>query len=425
MRILFINTADSGGGAAIAASRLDRGLENFYRTENYWIVGQKNRDDPHIFSTRGHRSQAVMETKAYIELIFNKTFNRLGLLYQFFPFSSGYILRKARSLQPDLISLHNTHGGYFKTALLTRLSQIAPVVWTLHDMWSFTANAAHTFDGISWKEMKGSKEEMRIYPRIGINSGRWLLKQKRRIYRNSNIRIIAPSLWLYRLALESPVFQGKQITQIYHGVDLDLFRERDRTGCRQALGIPEDAHVLMFSCAGDFTQSYWKGGRLLEDILDSVHSKTEKKIDIILLGRGRIGKGRSWNNLSIHHMGYVDGENMMPTVYSASDVLIHASRVDNLALTLIEALACGTPSVSFDVGGNNEIIEDGKNGYLIKAFDIEDFANKTLSLLFDRERLLNFSTAARKRAENRFSLTAMAKAYHSLFESIPKTEGGN
>ena len=81
MKILFINTVDIEGGAAIAAYRLNKELEKSYGTENCMIVGKKVSNDVNVFGTREHKSDTVRETKAFIEFQLNKIFNKLGLQY--------------------------------------------------------------------------------------------------------------------------------------------------------------------------------------------------------------------------------------------------------------------------------------------------------------------------------------------------------
>ncbi len=415
MKILFINAYDNVGGAALAATRLSKGLEKRYTTENCSLVGQKHSDEPAVFGTRSHRIRAVESLKTSAEIVVDAVFNKLGLQYQYFPFSSRFILKKARSFDPDIISLHNTHGGYFKTSLLRRLSKIAPVYWTLHDMWSFTANAAHTFGDESWKLLRSGRHEKDVYPYIGINSGKWLLKQKRRIYSKSDIHVIAPSNWLFSLAKDSPVFAGKSITRIPHGVDLDVFRVNDQGSCRKAFGIREDARVLMFSSADDLWRSHWRGGELLVEILTSIDSKANRPIDVLVLGKGRLPVASELKNVDIRRIGYVGNEHISAALLCAADVFINAARAESLGLAMIEAIACGTPCIAFSVGGCGDVIKNDVSGYLIDSFDSEAFAAKTVELLGNRSKLKELSQTSRKWAEDHFSLMDMVESYHELF----------
>lgn len=178
MRILFINTEDSNGGAAVVTRRLMTGLHNKYGTENNLLVKLKRSPDSN--------TKVILSSKYEIlaEKIIDRLSRKSGALYQYFPFSSPKILTAATSFKPDIINLHNIQGGYFAIPLLRKLSKIAPVVWTLHDMWSFTGNASHTFGNTSWKTLKNDAWLAKIPPSIGINTGAFLLRQKNPFTKN-------------------------------------------------------------------------------------------------------------------------------------------------------------------------------------------------------------------------------------------------
>jgi glycosyltransferase involved in cell wall biosynthesis len=415
MKILFINAQDTMGGASLAPYRLSKSLAQLYGTENYFIVGKKHSSDENVFCTR------KSETQTIIEAFTDKVMNKLGLQYQYFPFSTRFILKKARQLQPDIISLHNTHEGYFKTALLKKLSKIAPIAWTLHDMWSFTGNAVATFGDESWKQMRTGKGEHRTYPHIGINTGRWLLRQKRRIYRKSDITLITPSQWLSETAAQSPVFRNKAIHTIAHGLDLDFFSPKDKPSCRKALGIKQDAKVLMISGAGDFDISPWKGGPLLLDILKALDRGTQKPVDLLVVGKGRLKEAEEFTHLNLHRIGYVASQAFMPILLSAADVLIYPTRADSFGLVLAEAIACGTPAVTYKIGGCVDIIRDNTSGFLVEPFDADDFAAKTLSLLNGGGQRKTLSASSRAFARQRFDIGEMAKKHYDLFKQIIET----
>lgn len=414
MKILFINAQDTKGGASIAPYRLSKGLEKYCNTENYFIVGKKHSNDSNIFCTRKN------DTRLFIELLADKILNKLGLQYQYFPFSTRFIMKKTKEINPDIISLHNTHEGYFKTAMLKDLSKIAPIVWTLHDMWSFSANAVHTFGDESWKQLKSGKGEKRIYPHIGINTGKWLLRQKRRIYRNSDIRIVTPSGWLYQLACQSPVFVNKRIDLIPHGIDLEVFNSKERQCSRSLLNIHQDAKVVMFSSAGDLDICPWKGGKLLVDILKVINRKSNHKIDLLIVGKGELKELLPLKNLNVHKIGYVTSEKFMSLLFSAADLFIYPTRADSFGLVLAESIACGTPAVTFDIGGCSDIIKNNVSGILIKPFDVETFADKSIELLNKKKKLAALSESSRRFAEQNFDLKDIAKKHFELFTSIIK-----
>ncbi|UCH94207.1 MAG: glycosyltransferase [Candidatus Aminicenantes bacterium] len=418
MKVLFINHKDIEGGGAIAAYRLSKGLEAFHHTENHVVVKEKRSGDANVFATIDNQSETLNEVKVFFEFMVDRMLSRLGFQYYYFPFSTRFILKKARDLQPDIISLHIIHGGYFKTSLIKKLSKVAPIVWTMHDMWGFTANAAHTFGDESWKQLKSGKGEKTIYPHVGINRGKALLKRKRRIYKKSDLHVVTPSQWLYHLAKQSPVFENKPLHRIAHGLDLEIFKPKNKTACRKVLGLPENAKAIMFSSADDLGKSPWKGGQLLVDILNTIDSKTPYPIEILVLGKGELKVLQHMNHLNVHRIRYIDSEQLMTVLLSAADLYVYPTRADNLPLVLMESIACGTPCITFDVGGCGDIIHDDVCGYLIKPFDVETFADKTLEILNNKEKLRTLSETSRKFAEEHFSLEDMADAYYQLFQKI-------
>ena len=407
MRILLINAEDVNGGAAVAAYRLSKGLERFYDDiEIFLAVGTKWSHDPRVFPTRQKGLQRIIENGLDI------CTNRLGLQYFCFPFSTSTLLRLARKLKPDIFYLRNIHGGYFKTSLIKDLTKMAPIVWTLSDMWSFTGHCAHSFGDMSWKYMKGGCPDVNIYPPIGINTGRWLLKRKRAIYQSANMTIVTPSKWLYNLARQSPAFENIDMFQIYNGFDLDIFRPKDKTACKRALDIPKECKVLMFSSR---FLTPWKGAVDLINILKSINKRIRDKIYLLIIGRGDFHNLSCLDNFVVRNIGYVRSDILMATFLSASDLLIYPTRADNLPNVLIEAISCGTPCVTFDIGGSAEIIEDGISGSVIPPFDTEMFSSKAIEVLEDHGRQRFLSTNARESAETRFTLEQMCKNYYNLF----------
>lgn len=410
MRVLCINTADVKGGAAIVANRLRYTLEKEHAVQCLSLVGKKTQDNDMVLQTRGPLGE-------WIEKNIDRTTRLLGLQYQFFPFSSAAIIATIKHFKPDVIHIHNTHGGYFQTDLLEKISTYGPIVWTLHDMWSFSGNAAHTFDDHSWRTLQNSNHLTKIYPSIGINTGAWLLKQKKSTYKKSNITLVTPSRWLEKIAKESPVFEDKEVLHIKNGIDLNAFRPRSKAALRKSLDLPVDEPVIMFS-AEFMKNNPWKGGVDLLTILSLVNENTQTKIHMVVTGEGEINWENSFSNLVIHKTGYMASEELMAQYLSACDVFLYPTRADNLPNSLIEAIGCGTPCVTFDVGGCSEIIVDNVNGRVITNNNYHAAAQAVLDLLLNPEKLQGFSVNARSYAEENFSLHSMGQSYHALFSSL-------
>lgn len=411
MKILFINKYDTTGGAGVAAWRLSESLRRYHSTENYFVVGIKRSNHASV------QQIAKNAGELFIQRGTNTLMNLIGLQYQYIPFSSRRIIQQARNFQPDVISLHNVHGGYFPISLLKPLSTIAPVVWTLHDMWAFTASAAHTFGDESWKTLRSGKNEHRHFPPIGIKTGNWLLHKKEKIYREAKFTIVTPSEWLYHQAVQSPLFALKQIVQIPNGIDLEKFRPLDKGTVRKKFNIPEESKVLFFS-SEDLHRGDFKGGSLLIDILQTVHSMIQDKLHVIIIGGGRISELHGFHKFILHQTGFVHDEEQMVEIINATDLLLYPSRADNLPNVLIESIACGVPAVTYDTGGCKEIIQHSINGFVVPQFDANQFAERVVALLTDQNLLRQFSHAARYTAQQKFDSQTSAGQYYSLFENL-------
>lgn len=403
MKIVFINTKDNSGGAGIAAWRIAKGLKEYCNTKNYFIVGQKTSNAKNVLPVKS--SKLI----TFIERIINKLTNILGLQYFCIPFSSYTILKKIKEINPDIIHIHNTHGGYFNLDLLPKLEKLAPIIWTFHDMWPFTSNASYTFEDNSWKELKCGINEKNLYPKVGLTWGNLLIKRKQKIYKKTNFTITTPSLWLKKEAEQSPTLEEKFIKHIFNGLDLTVYKPLNQIECRKELSIPDNAFVLMF--AAEFLSNKRKGADLFWDILISVQSKLKQPLHLIALGHGHLPQVK---NLNIYNLGHIDDQKKLVKTINAADLFLYPTKADNLPNSLVESIACGTPCITFDIGGCNEIIKNNNCGFVVPAFDIELFANKVVYLFKNKARLNELSNLSRIYAEKHFDIKNITKQYYEL-----------
>jgi glycosyltransferase involved in cell wall biosynthesis len=287
-------------------------------------------------------------------------------------------------------------------------------------MWSFTGNASHTFGNESWKHLRNDRALTKIPPSIGINTGAWLLRQKKKIYGQANLTLVTPSYWLQGLARQSPVFEGKNIYQVFNGLDTSVFKPGDKQAAKIKLGLPPDRKTILFSSHFLTVNNPWKGGTDLLEILRRLDALATERISFLALGEGRLDdhKTQSLGNLDIHYMGYVSSETTMADCLSAADIFIYPTRADNLPNVLVESIACGTPAISFDIGGCGEIITHHYNGLLIRPFDHEAFAASIWALLEDGQKRASFGINGVTRAKENFQLSSMAGQYYTIFQKI-------
>ena len=396
MKIAIINISDRSGGSGIAAYRTADALKKKFGHEVFFLVRTKTLDEPNVFQTTPNAFCAKLER------LFNVGMNLLGLQYVWLPFSPWYILKKLKEEKPDVVWINNTVGGYFMTSHIRKIAKLYKVVWTLHDMWAFTANGAHTFGDESWKELKAGKGESKIYPTIGLPTGNWLIRRKQRLFKDVDFKVIVPSTWMYDMAIQSPVLAGKEIKLVPHTIDTDLFKPMDKKAMKLKYGIPADGKSIAF-IAQKLKGNFFKGGSDLYDILKQLNEDTTFPIHLLLMGEDSMPELREFKNLIVHEMGYVREEQKMVEILNATDVFVYPTRADSFSLVLLESIACGVPVVSYKVGGCVDIAIDGYSGFLVEDFNTIIAVSLIMRLLTDCETYNDISNLARNHSVLVFS----------------------
>ncbi len=396
MKIAIINISDRSGGSGIAAYRTAQALVKLYGHEVFYLVRTKTLDEPNIFQTTPNGFCAK------VERLFNIGMNLLGLQYVWLPFSPWYILKKLKEEKPDVVWINNTVGGYFMTSHIRTIAKQYKVVWTLHDMWAFTGNGAHTFGDESWKQLKAGKGESKIYPTIGLPTGNWLIRRKQRLFKDVDFTVVVPSHWMYDMAVQSPVLAGKKIVLIPHGIDTDVFKPMDKQAMKVKYGIPADAKTIAF-IAQKLKGNFFKGGSDLYDILKQLNEDTTFPIHLLLMGEDSMPELSAFKNLIVHEMGYVREEEKMVEILNATDVFVYPTRADNLPLVLIESIACGVPIVSYDIGGCGDIVKSRISGFLVDKKELNVMSVNILRVLNNKEELNVLSQKAKLYCDDQFA----------------------
>lgn len=407
MKIAIINISDRSGGSGIAAYRTAEALKRDFGHEIFYLVRTKTLDQDNIYQTTGNAF------KAKLERLFNVGMNLLGLQYVWLPFSPWFILNKLEEIKPDVVWINNTVGGYFMTSHIRTIAKKYKVVWTLHDMWAFTANGAHTFGDDSWKELKAAKGESKIYPTIGLPLGNLLIRRKQRLFKDVDFTVVVPSTWMYNMAVQAPVLQGKRIELIPHGIDLNKFKPGDKEAMKEKYGIPRDAKTIAF-IAQKLKSNFFKGGSDLYDILKHLNEQTTFPIHLLLMGEDSMPELNAFKNLIVHPMGYVKEEEKMVEILNATDVFVYPTRADSFSLVLLEAIACGCIALSYAVGGCVDIVKNNYSGFLIYNYDANQAAKLIVSIFRNYEISADLVQNSHQHAEDIFCDIIIARSYNKL-----------
>ena len=274
------------------------------------------------------------------------------------------LLKKIDEFKPDIIHLHNLHDSYINLSMLFSYikKHNVPTVWTLHDCWTFTGQCPH-FTIVKcdkWKAGCHNCPQYKEYPASLYDNTKKMWQLKKKWFTGvKNMTIVTPSEWLAGLARESYLKQYP-IEVIHNGIDLNVFRPT-HSNFREQYGIPEDKYIVL---GVSFAWGYRKG----LDCFVEMAEKLGEQYQIVLVGTDdEIDKNLPHNIISIHR---TQNQKELAEVYSAADVFVMPTREENYPTVNMEAIACGTPVVTFDTGGSPEMLDD-KTGIVVEANDIE------------------------------------------------------
>jgi glycosyltransferase involved in cell wall biosynthesis len=154
-----------------------------------------------------------------------------------------------------------------------------------------------------------------------------------------------------------------------------------------------------------------------QELTKALLNLQHKNIELIVFGSSEPKEKPNFKFKS-HYTGHLHDDISLVTLYSACDVMIAPSIQENLSNAIMESLSCGTPVVRFNVGGNNDMIEHQKNGYLAKPFDSNDLAKGIEWVLEDEQRHQKLSLVAREKVIEKFDSKKIAKQYIELYQTL-------
>ncbi len=314
-------------------------------------------------------------------------------------------LRQVEEIKPDLIQLHNIHGYYLNYKLLFEYlnSTNIPIIWTLHDCWSFTGHCAHfvTAGCEKWKTgcygcpLKGD------YPKSFVDRSKRNYELKKKLFTaNPNLHIVTVSDWLASLVKQS-YFRDKEVRIIKNGVDLDVFKPMpfEKTNKYRILGV----------------SGVWTKEKGLYDIFRLREMLDVDKYEFILVGLNK----KQIEELPKGVAGLERTESIgeLATLYSSANVLINLTYADTFPTVNLEALACGTPVVTYRTGGSPEAIDE-KTGIVVEQGDVSAIANAVVKMCsLNRDQL---KSDCRLRAEKEFNRNDRFKDYMNLYNEVLK-----
>lgn len=382
MKVLIVNTSERTGGAAVAANRLMKALNN-HGVKARMLVRDKESD-----------TLTVIGLPPTVWLRWNFLWERLVIfcrlhfqrkhLFEVDIANSGTDITRLREFQEaDIIHLHWVNQGMLSLGGIRKiLDSGKPVVWTMHDIWPATAICHYA------RGCPNFKQRCHHCPLLPGGGGKndlsakvWSRKQA--MLRDHTVSYVACSKWLAGEAQKSSLLEGQRVVTIPNPIDTHIYHPKDKREAKRRLGLPEDRRIILF--VSQRVTDRRKGMEFFMEAagyLATQYPEMTRNSGIAILG-GHAEEVADNLPIPAYPLGYVSDEQRIVDVYNAADVFVLPSLEDNLPNTLMEAMACGVPCVGFRVGGIPEMIDHLQNGYVARLRDAADLATGIHWVLFD------------------------------------------
>ena len=276
------------------------------------------------------------------------------------------LIKKIELIKPDIIHIHNIHGYFLNYPLLFNYLSKSniQIIWTIHDCWLFTGHCYH-YSYIKcnkWQNECYECPQKRAFPSsLFIDRSKSNYHDKKRVFTsilNSNMTIVPVSNWM-KNEIQHSFLKNYSNQVIYNGIDTNIFKIYDSITIRNRYAINNKKIILGVA-------SIWSEEKGLNDFI-KLASIIDLNYIIILVGITPKQNILLPKNI----IGITRTENLyqLAELYSAADVFVNPTWQDNYPTVNLEAIACGTPVISYNTGGSIEAINE-KTGFIVEQGDI-------------------------------------------------------
>lgn len=404
--LLQINvTANSGSTGKIAEQinqmAASRGWKTYFAYGRSCCPGE---------SERIHVGNIFQVYEHYAE---HRLFDNDGLASRL---ATRQLVSRIKKIRPDIIHLHNIHDHWLNYRILFEYLNTLdiPIVWTQHDCWAFTGGCAYFSMRNCFRWWDGGCNHScpkRARKIIEKTKRHYELKQKL-FTATKNMTLVPVSHWLEGLERKS-FLKCHNIVTIHNGIDISIFRPMDCTNVRRKYGIGESQYVIGVA-------NQWSARKGFDDFVRLSESELLGGVKIVLvaLNAEQVKKAKLYGIIGIPRTENVRD---LAELYSGAMMFLNLTYEDNYPTTNLEAMACGTPVLTYRTGGSPEavtqetgwIVEQGDVASVAKVLDywVKAIANDPIVEVRMRER-------CRRHAEQEFNKDNKFSDYLNLYNEL-------
>ncbi len=437
MKVLFVNTNDTSGGAARAAMRIMRGVQQSGVEAQMFVKDKYSRSSDVIpLSAYTPSSNWLLNVFKWVIQKFKNRYH----MFKWHPYKRTKqnvfmsdlrhtdIHGALQKLDYDIVHLHWINNRFLDIRELAKIRK--PIVWTLHDSWPFCGICHYFVDCKRYQSQCGA------CPMLGSNKEKDLayevFEMKLKAYKDLNLHIVTPSRWLGESAKKSALFGQFPVHVIPNCIDTNLFcplsieeittfaeRQENAVIRRVFSEATQDKRIekpfVLYGAMNAATDRI-KGFSSLLSALQLL-DKQGFEANFVVFGANEQELPMLFKHISVTFVGYIGDSHILAALYSIADIMVVPSLTENLSNAIMESLSCGTPVVAYNIGGNSDMIDHKHNGYLAVERDSEDLARGIAwSLKHNVDGAL--SKNARKKVLDNYTIDIVSEQYKTLYESL-------
>lgn len=400
MKILQISSELNVGSVGRIAEQIGEAIINNGGI-SYIAYGRESRKSSSISYKIGSRFDI------YIHVLYTRLTDKHGFSSKR---ATKKLVEKIREINPDIIHLHHMHGYFINIEILFNFlaKENYPVVWTFHDCWSFTGHAAYyeKFDYDDWENGIFKDPLTKEYPKSFIDNSKWNYFKKKELFSSiKDMTIVPVSNWLAQETKLS-FLRKKDITVIHNGIDLTIFSPITYNLTTKTYPLNQKKFIILG------VANPWSKRKGL-DYFIKLSELLDDSFQIILIGLSK----KQIDNLPSQILGIKKTNNIqqLAEYYSFADVFVNPTLEDTFPTTNLEALACGTPVITFLTGGSPEALSP-RTGIIVEKGNLEKLKEAILEV--QKLGKTFFSKNCRERAEKLFDKNITFLKYIELYNNI-------
>ena len=414
MKILIISASDIFGGANRAAYRLHKSLLQ-EGVSSQMLVQEKKTDDDTVLTTTRKKRIYTGTVRRLLDLFVTRLYKKRGKeLFSPAHLPFGNVLKRIQEIKPDIVHLQWINDGMMRIEDISKIR--TPIIWSMHDMWAFTGGCHYN------KECEKYQQNCEKCPALGSikkhDLSSRIFRRKRKTYgRKQDLTIVGTSSWTLHSAKKSTLLSSLHILNLPTPIDTKKFKPFNTIKARELWNFPKDKKLVLFG-AMSATSDPRKG---FKELAEALAHLSHKNIELVVFGSSEKENAPPFP-FNTYYTGLLHDDLSLITLYNACDAMIVPSLQENLSNAILESLACGTPVVGFNIGGNGDMITHKQNGYLAKPYEIKDLA-KGIDWVLTNNEDEELSKNAREKAVRTFSYPVVAKQYIELYkETLSNTK---